>query len=105
MCHLPGYDQSGNAAILLFFMVHSAHIHHQGWLASAEGPTIHHGESMAQLMNVAIRRPWQAGFEADVLISMCVPVVSNSGISANVTSLELTGLADFGKHLQSQSNP
>ncbi|KLP18983.1 uncharacterized protein LW94_13398 [Fusarium fujikuroi] len=47
----------------------------QGWLGRDDDPTTSHGQGLAYLLKAAARENWKAGFETDMLLTFCVPVI------------------------------
>ena len=47
----------------------------QSFIVEADETNVTSAELMAQIMKAAIRRPWQPGFDAEILTIMCMPVV------------------------------
>ncbi|KAF5018895.1 hypothetical protein F66182_9114 [Fusarium sp. NRRL 66182] len=50
----------------------------QGWLGRDDDPTTSHGQGLAYLLKSAARENWKAGFEAEMLLTFCVPVIIES---------------------------
>ncbi|KAI3584310.1 hypothetical protein IWW34DRAFT_608084 [Fusarium oxysporum f. sp. albedinis] len=50
----------------------------QGWLGRDDDPTTSHGQGLAYLLKAAARENWKAGFETDMLLTFCVPVIIES---------------------------
>lgn len=50
----------------------------QSFIADADDLNTTSAEAMAQIMKAAVRQPWQAGFDAEVLTLMCMPVVRST---------------------------
>ncbi|KAF4960617.1 hypothetical protein FSARC_10431 [Fusarium sarcochroum] len=50
----------------------------QGWLGRDDDPTTSHGQGLAYLLKAAARENWKAGFESEMLLTFCVPVIIES---------------------------
>ncbi|KAM0245813.1 hypothetical protein ACHAP5_005132 [Fusarium lateritium] len=50
----------------------------QGWLGRDDDPCTSHGLGLAHLLKAAARENWQAGFETDMVLTFCVPVIIES---------------------------
>ncbi|KAF4976797.1 hypothetical protein FZEAL_6578 [Fusarium zealandicum] len=50
----------------------------QGWLGREDDHRTSHGEGLAYLLKAAARENWKAGFEAEMIITFCVPVIIES---------------------------
>jgi hypothetical protein len=47
----------------------------QGWLGRDDDPNTSHGQGLAYLLKAAARENWKAGFETEMILTFCVPVV------------------------------
>ncbi|QPC76888.1 hypothetical protein HYE68_007640 [Fusarium pseudograminearum] len=50
----------------------------QGWLGRDDDPCTSHGQGLAYLLKAAARENWKAGFETDMVLTFCVPVIIES---------------------------
>ncbi|KAF5679764.1 hypothetical protein FHETE_655 [Fusarium heterosporum] len=50
----------------------------QGWLGRDDDPSTCHGLGLAHLLKAAARENWQAGFETEMVLTFCVPVIIES---------------------------
>lgn len=66
----------------------------QGWIGSRDDRHVGHGEAMAHILNAGASQNWRDVFGAEMLITLCVPViiesVFNPKIQLNPELLELT---------------
>lgn len=47
----------------------------KGWIGKRDDEFIAHGEIMAHLLNTTSAKDWHGHFEAELLITLCIPVV------------------------------
>ncbi|KAF4467184.1 hypothetical protein FALBO_5967 [Fusarium albosuccineum] len=50
----------------------------QGWLGREDDHHTSHGEGLAYLLRAAAQEQWKEGFEAEMIITFCIPVVIES---------------------------
>ncbi|KAJ4005706.1 hypothetical protein NW752_011033 [Fusarium irregulare] len=50
----------------------------QGWLGRDDDPNTSHGQGLAYLLKAAARENWKAGFETEMILTFCVPVIIES---------------------------
>ncbi|KAJ5084176.1 hypothetical protein NUU61_008755 [Penicillium alfredii] len=50
----------------------------QGWLGKADGNCPSHGQAIAHLLRAAVLREWTSTFEADMVLTLCLPVILES---------------------------
>ena len=63
--------------LLLYWLRNKTYDFLKGWLGAYEkSPS--HGEAMAYLLKVAALREWQSTFDADLVLTLCIPVVRDS---------------------------
>lgn len=72
----------------------------QGWLGRDDDPSTSHGQGLAYLLKAAARENWKAGFETEMILTFCVPVVGQSPLITNRPANELS---DHRKHLKPKS--
>ena len=71
----------------------------EGWLMESADTSTHHGEAMVHVMRAALRDSWHGEFEAELLTTMCVPVVSLHLLRKECVT------ADIEKLIESLYNP
>ncbi|KAM5358360.1 hypothetical protein ACJZ2D_015345 [Fusarium nematophilum] len=56
----------------------------QGWLGREDDHHTSHGEGLAYLLRAAAKENWKAGFETEMILTFCVPVIIESITNPNV---------------------